>query len=391
MRHIVKHSVLLVACLMTSMSYAVDKSKEEMAQEMGKALFFDARLSFNNTISCATCHNPDTAFADRRLTRANGVASQGADGHAFGDRNAPTASYAAFSPRFHYDEKLKQYVGGQFWDGRAETLANQAGGPPVNPAEMMMPDAKAVVDRLKEVPYYKETLEAIYGGDVWNETDKAYRAVTETIEAFEKTKDFSTFDSKYDRFLKGEYELTIEEDLGRTLFFSNNNVNCSTCHLINRVVEDPKETFTNFQYRNIGVPANPKLIEVHGDPNFVDQGLAANPNVKDKEAQRGKFKVPTLRNVAVTGPYMHNGVFQHLRTVIQFYNKYNDPKDNINPETGLPWAPPEVEDNIALDELKAVALTPAKIDALVAFLETLTDKRYEPLLEEIKKQEASKK
>ena len=119
-------------------------------------------------------------------------------------------------------------------------------------------------------------------------------------------------------------------------------------------------------------------------PGHLDRGLLDNPNISDP-AEAGKFKDPTLRNVAVTGPYMHNGVFQDLRTVILFYNKYNSQAEarQINPETGQPFAAPEVAQNISLEELETgPALDDKRIDALVAFLKTLTDARYEPLLEE---------
>ena len=106
----------------------------------------------------------------------------------------------------------------------------------------------------------------------------------------------------------------------------------------------------------------------------------ANPNVKDV-AQNGKHKVPTLRNVAVTAPYMHNGVFKDLKTVIEFYDKYNNKDRNINPETNKPWDDAEVKETIALKELKANALTDRKVEALVAFMKLLTDKKYEHLLE----------
>ena len=115
----------------------------------------------------------------------------------------------------------------------------------------------------------------------------------------------------------------------------------------------------------------------------MDHGLLENPAVEDK-AQDGKFKVPSLRNVAVTGPYMHNGVFKDLRTVVLFYDKYNSKsaKRQINPETGKPWGPPEVPGTLSMTELEhGPALKDQRIDALVAFLKTLTDKRYEPLLE----------
>lgn len=364
--------------LICNTAYASESLSEA---QLGQMLFFDPNLSQNRTQACATCHSPARAFTDGRETIAQGIASLGDNGHSFGNRNAPTAAYAATSPPFHYDEALKEYVGGQFWDGRAATLADQAGGPPLNPAEMGMPDEMTVIERLKANPIYHETMMQLYGKDIFSKPKQAYTAMTKAIESFEKTPQFSTYDSKYDRFLRGEYELTALEDLGRTLFFSEKNVNCSVCHKLKQ--EDAEnEPFTNHQYRNIGVPANPNIIAAAklGD-DYIDHGLLANPEVKDSQYD-GKFKVPTLRNVAVTGPYMHNGAFKDLRTVVEFYDKYNNPERNINPETGKEWAAPEVPETVDLAELRATKLSERKIDALIAFMKILTDARYEHLLDE---------
>lgn len=357
--------------------------------QLGQALFFDVNLSLNRTQSCSTCHSPSEGYSDHRTTPANGMVSMGDDGKSFGNRNAPTASYAQFSPNFHYDKKRKEYVGGQFLDGRAVDLAAQAGGPPLNPVEMNMPDKATVVARLKENGTYLAAFQELYGKDVWNNVDQAYSAMEQSIAAYEKTKDFAPFNSKYDKFLRGEYELTLLEDLGRTLFFSNNNVNCSTCHKLEHE-DHPQEPFTNYLYRNIGVPKNPAMLKVSGaDKNFIDHGLMDHLG-KDHPETDGKFKVPTLRNIAVTGPYMHNGVFQDLRTTVLFYDKYNNKENTINPETGEPWGEPEVAATIQFDELKANKLTDRKIDALVAFMELLTDEEYEPLLAKMKAEKAAK-
>lgn len=366
--------------LMFSALMAEDMKKEDL----GRILFFDVNLSKNRTQSCATCHNPNAGFVDDRDNGVKKMASLGDDGKSLGDRQAPTASYAKFSPAFHFDEKAKKYVGGQFWDGREATLEGQAGGPPLNPVEMGMSDKKAVVDRLKENTLYVDSFKKIFGADIFKNDDKAYEAMTIAIASFERTDEFSPFDSKYDRYLKGEYDLTPLEDLGKSIFFSNNNNSCANCHVLKG--EDKEgETFTNYQYHNIGTPANNELRAKNG-VKAIDEGLLANSNVSDV-AQKGKHKVPTLRNVAVTAPYMHNGVFKDLKTVVEFYDKYNNKDRNIDPETNKPWDEPEVKDNISLQELKANKLTDRKVEALVAFMKLLTDKKYEHLLEEQEKKE----
>ena len=348
---------------------------------LGQQLFFDVNLSQNRTQSCASCHAPDKGFSDHRGSGTALAASLGADGKSLGDRNAPSASYAAFSPHF---QKTPDgiFKGGQFWDGRANSLAEQAGGPPLNPGEMGMPDKASVVTRLQENSHYQEAFKDLYGEAIFEQADKAYNAMSDAIEAFEKTEFFSPFDAKYDRYLRGEYQLTPEEDLGRTLFFSQQFTNCNLCHQLRPIPEQQKETFSNYEFHNIGVPVNSALRTMNGTTQ-VDQGLLNHPDVDDIK-QRGKFKTPTLRNVAVTGPYMHNGVFTDLRTVVLFYNKYNSRsvKRQINPETGKQWRQPEILETLSRKELETgPALDDKRINALVAFLETLTDNKYEHLLE----------
>lgn len=350
-------------------------------EALGEALFFDPNLSMNRSMSCATCHDPFAGFVDHRGGPGGKAASLGDDGVSLGDRNAPPAGYAAFSPAFHQRED-GEWVGGQFWDGRAAGLAEQAAGPPLNPIEMGMPDEASVVARLAENPDYIAAFQALYGLSP-DDVDGTYTAMTEAIASFERSPEFASFDSKYDRFLRGEAELTEEEELGRLLFFSQQFTNCNLCHQLRRSQIDPAETFTNYEYHNIGVPENLALRAVNG-ASGPDLGLLANPLVSDPGAA-GKFKVPSLRNVAVTGPYMHNGVFEDLRTVVLFYNKYNSisPRRQINPETGEAWRAPEVAENIAMEELThGPAFTDQRIDALVAFMETLTDERFEYLLDE---------
>ena len=364
--------------------------------QLGQILFLDPNFSVNRTMSCATCHEPTKSFTDSRETVGLGMISLGDDGKSLGTRNTPMAAYAHTSPSFHFNEELQEYVGGQFWDGRANTLADQAMGPPLNPVEMGFPDAETVVQRIQENPFYMDNFKRLYGETVFEQQSKkgdilpAFNGFAQAIQAFEEGEEFASYDSKYDRFLKGEYELTVLEDLGRTLFFSNNNVNCNSCHML-KTEDSPKEPFTNHQYRNIGVPSNAQLIALgHVKEDFIDHGLLENPAVDDPKYD-GKFKNPSLRNVAVTAPYMHNGVFKELRTVMEFYDHYNNTERTINPETGKPWRSPEIPETVDKEDLTAHALTDRKIDALVAFMKTLTDKRFEPLLEKQEKLEKEKK
>ena len=172
------------------------------------------------------------------------------------------------------------------------------------------------------------------------------------------------------------------------LFFSPAFTSCNQCHQLQSVYSTKRESFSNYRYENIGVPANPKLNDMSEmGADWVDEGLLttlllADVADEDRVAQRGKFKVPTLRNAAITAPYMHNGVFKDLRTVVLFYNKYNSKnvQAQTNPETQLDWGPPLVGDNIATEKLSSLFLVDRQVDALMAFLYMLTDERYEHLL-----------
>ncbi len=347
---------------------------------LGESLFFDPNLSLNRTQSCATCHDPDHGFADARGL----AASLGDDGTSLGDRNAPTAAYGVLVPQLHQGED-GQWVGGLFHDGRAPRLEDQAGGPPLNPTEMGMQDKAAVAERLREDVDYRAAFPKLFGAGTLDDPDAAYEALTKAIAAFERTDTFAPFDSRYDRFLRGEATLTNEEELGRVLFFSEQFTNCNQCHQLSLSQMDPKETFTDHRYHNIGVPENTALRQANGvAAGTVDLGLAGNPLV-DAPEERGKFRTPTLRNVAVTGPYMHNGVFEELKTVVSFYNRYNSKAAaaQLNPETGEPFGFPPVPETLAVRELThGPALDDRRVDALVAFLKTLTDARYEKLLDD---------
>lgn len=348
-------------------------------QAFGRALFFDVDLSRNQTQACATCHDPAHAFIDVRQQIAGGAVSVGDDGHSIGDRNAPTLTYAALIPPFHRNVE-GQPVGGYFLDGRALTLEAQISGPLLSPIEMNQPDFASVIERVLEKPAYRASLAELFGSSVLVTTAAVEAAVITAITAFERSDQLSTFDSKYDRWLRGEVEFTREEHLGRELFFSD-LTNCSSCHLHNPQQISPRETFTNHRYHNIGVPVN-EAVRAQNGLRGVDAGLLANPAVSDP-GEAGRFRVPGLRNVAVTGPYMHNGVFTQLHTAVFFYGRYTvrNATSNINPETGLPWAEPETADSIDLDLLRrGQPLDHLRASHIVAFLRTLTDARYEHLL-----------
>lgn len=366
--------------------FALEKEPRTMPAQgmdkalMGQILFFDKMLSHSGGQNCASCHNPDKAFIDDRETPANGAVSQGDNPNKYGKRNSPTMLYAKYSPEFYFDQESREYVGGQFWDGRANNLTEQAGMPPIDPNEMAMPNKLAVAKRLHSLPMYQQFLSQFYGNDVWNSYESVYAAMEDLIATFQTEKKLlAPFDAKYDRYLRGEVTLSELEEKGRMLFFDKTQTNCSSCHQLQTHSMHKEETFSNYRYYNLGVPSNPKVIEISGlSPDFIDLGLYENPNVKKDPQQKGKFKTPTLRNVAVTAPYMHNGVFKELKTVLLFLDSYNNPERKLNPETGKPWEKAEFEPTIAHQKLKAKPLSDEEILALDAFLRTLTDERYKP-------------
>ncbi|UQB41840.1 c-type cytochrome [Thiomicrospira microaerophila] len=355
-------------------------------EDLGDMLFHDVNLSLNRTMSCATCHNPQHGFIDNRENLFNQSVSMGADGIKFGTRNTPTIAYAQFSPAFFKDEATGEYVGGQFHDGRAQHLTAQVnlnGGPILNPVEMMMPDRNAVVDRLLENPDYIERFKAEFGDNIFERQgggggggNPAFSRIGQAIAAFEMTDEISPFDSKYDRSLTGDYMLTAQEQRGYQLVHAN----CMSCHDSSAITGADKQTFSNYRYYNLGVPVNQAVRDALGNQD-KDPGLAGHPNVSD-EAQLGKFKTPTLRNIAITGPYMHNGVFQNLETVIAFKDYRRVANNNervLNPKTQANWAEPDYPQTIQYTD--AEAMNDQAIADIVAFLKLLTDKRYESLLD----------
>ena len=363
-------SLMLIGCG----SEISDSQKSGLEQiVLGEKLYHDTSLSKDRTMSCATCHSIDNAFIDPRSTNMELGAALGDDMTSIGDRNPPTAAYAKFILRFHFDEVEGLYIGGQFLDGRATDLTEQAKGPFLNPVEMNMPDEASVIARVKENETYVEAFKEIYGDDIFNDTQKAYEALAESIAKFEKSSTFSPFSSKYDKALKGEAVLTDQETRGLALF--NGKANCHACH----PADGSQAHFTDFTYDNLGVPVNHALRDANGKrDDYVDNGLYDNPQVTDP-GLKGAFRVSTLRNIAVTGPYMHNGVFKDLETVVHFYNT-RDVEGAINPETGEAWEKGEVEINKNSSELGDLKLTQEEEKDLVAFLKTLTDEEYEHLV-----------
>lgn len=377
--------------------------------ELGERLFHDTNLSARRTQACATCHDPEAGFVDARGQGDGALraGSLGDDGVSIGDRNTPTAAYARFVPPLSRTTRARAradadvgvydgYLGGLFYDGRATDLAGQAAGPPLNPGEMGMPDERAVVERLLENDEYVTTFRAHYGKHVFDDERAAYAAMTDAIATFERTDVFAPFDSRYDRSLlpsgndaRYEYDPASKAAAGKALFFSAQFTNCAVCHLRHALgsADATLEPFSAYEFHDLGVPENVELRSENGAG--IDRGLGG---ILDDAAEDGKFRTPTLRNVAVTGPYMHNGVFRELSTVIRFYEHIKrgargDTDDSLDPETGAPWREPELGGNSSATELAGGSkdLTEdSNVLALECFLLSLTDARYEHRLDPAK-------
>ncbi|MES9946616.1 MAG: cytochrome c peroxidase [Candidatus Thiodiazotropha sp.] len=341
--------------------------------ELGKKLFFDTNLSSGSNQACSSCHDPSNGFADPRVSVTAPV-SEGSVGGAFGDRNAPTAAYAAFAPAFsevadqdQTPETDSKYQGGQFLDGRAVDLIEQAKGPFINPVEMNNASEAEVVAKVQNAEYAADFI-AIFGADAFSDTTTAYHNIATAIAAFETTSEVNSFSSKFDAYLLGNYTLNASEQRGFDLFMDAEVTKCANCH----TVGDTPETslFSNFRYYNIGTPVNVNNPAYLADNSFVDDGLGASSAIaeSDRTSERGKFKVPTLRNVELTAPYMHNGVYATLEETVLHYDI----------QVANLFITPEVNDDNIAAEMNAgtfigLGLSDQDRADLVNFMLTLTD------------------
>jgi len=325
---------------------------EQRMEKLGRLLFFDESLSEPAGESCATCHDPAAAFSD---PRGGLPTSKGARAGDAGSRNTPSAMYAALVPALSYLNDDDGFAGGLFLDGRVNTLEEQAQKPLLNPIEMGNPSVAAVVAKLRGAPY-ADLFRRTFGNAALDDDAAAFASAAQAIAAFERRPEFAPFSSKYDAYLAGSAELSPAEARGLDLFNDEKKGNCAACHPSQPGDDGAPPLFTDFTYDNLGIPQNP------ANPSFptVDHGLMV---TLGDPAQDGKFRVPTLRNIARTAPYGHNGYFADLHAIVDFYNTRDT----------RPWAAPEVPATMNKDELGHLMLSDAEVDDLVAFLYTLSD------------------
>jgi cytochrome c peroxidase len=360
--------VLAAACSTNTSS----PSKEQL----GRLVFEDPNLSNPSGQACSDCHASRAAFRDPESDHAQ---SMGVVPGRFGFRNAPTIMYSRFVPPLHRDTQLGS-VGGLFWDGRAATLEDQIGGPLLNPLEMNNPDKATVVEHIRASKYAAKFRD-IYGAHVFDTTDRAYTAITEVLAAFERSSELAPFNSRYDRYLAGSAILGPSEQRGLEIFEDPARGNCASCHPSRPGPDGAPPLFTNFAYANLGVPryANNKFYEQTSNrdgANYIDRGLAVVTGSADDE---GKFRTPTLRDIAKTGPYGHNGYFQNLPYALEFFANRDAGSFDVGTcsrtgttPTRCPWPTPEIA--TTLDHgFGHHTLSPQDLDDLAAFLGTLTD------------------
>ena len=412
---------------------------------LGKAMLYDKQLSVNRNEACAFCHMPSTGFTGpvSELNRTTG-SYPGSVRTRFSERKPQTHSYAPLSPVLHYNAGQDDLVGGNFWDMRAtgrrlgNPAAEQAEGPPTNPVEMGLPDIACAVYRVSQRPY-RALFESVWGPQAfaiaWPDNAEAVcnqpgppapddpapvhlgpldrgRAATtfdqmaQSIAGYEASHEVTAFSSKYDAVQAGKAKFTPQEQAGYDLF--RGKANCNACHRDGGPGEDP--LFTDFTASNIGTPANPLLpYYAEGAPDqrgyvanrngasFVDFGVGgflanghplSQPSAVDARWQhlvpqtRGRFQVPTLRNVdkrpndGFVKAFGHNGYFKSLKQIVHFYNTRDvlprcapdDPREG----TGC-WPVPEETANMNKTRVGHLGLSDAEEDAIVSFMQTLTD------------------
>jgi cytochrome c peroxidase len=311
-RSIILVSILFSMSLIIQTGFMAGKDQVQTKEQLGEKLFFDPILSKDKTISCSSCHKPEFAFAD------TAAFSKGIEGNLTA-RNSPALTN--LSARINF-----------FWDGRASSLEEQALGPITSATEMGLPIDEAVA-RLNNDKNYADAFQTVFKAAPSKVT------LVKALASFERT--LETSNSPYDRYVNGDDNaMSASAIRGRLLFI--NKANCNNCH--------SGEDFTADRFKSIGL---------YNGKDLNDEGRSA---ITKNNSEKGEFKIPSLRNVGITAPYMHNGKFKTLRQVV---NYYNDPsavvKDGINRDLAL---------------AKPLHLSEGEIDDLVSFLQALTDDRF---------------
>ncbi|MCP3723139.1 c-type cytochrome [Paraburkholderia sp. CNPSo 3272] len=393
-----------------------------MAQ-LGKQLFFDPALSGSGQQSCASCHSPDRSYGP---PNAHDVQMGGLAMNQPGYRPPPSLMYLYRQPNFSIgpdqgeaddaptvvqqasaaaDVVKSQKVaggastsvemvpqGGLFWDGRADTLQQQAYGPLLNPVEMADTSIEQVATKLEKAPYAKHFTE-LFGDRIFSDPKLAVAEAMFAISRYQvEDQSFHPYNSKYDRWLEGHARLSQAELRGLRLFNDPNKANCAGCHLSKPGKDGLPPMFTDYQYEALGVPRNNKLAQ-NKDPHFFDLGVCGpfRSDFKDQTQYCGMFLTPTLRNSATRTVFFHNGVYHNLDDVMAFYNDRNTDPGKFYPHgpdgkiDKYDDIPPQFQKNVDVTDAPfdrkfgdKPAMTQSDIQDIIAFLKTLNDEPLPP-------------
>ncbi len=324
-----------------------------MAQ-LGRKLFYDPGLSGSGKMACASCHDPAHAYGP---SGAEPVIVGGADMHTPGFRAVPSLGYLYRQPPFAigpdtssgdndttpnlqqeaqaalaHDKVLKTALspqaaatnlvpqGGLFWDGRANTLQQQASGPLLNPAEMAAGSSEAVVKKIEQADYAAD-FRVLFGPSIFENARMLMAEAMFAIGRYQiEDKSFHPFTSKFDAWLQGKSRLTAAETRGYLAFNDPARGNCAACHLDKPTRDGLPPLFTDFQYEALGVPRNAAIPANH-DPRYYDLGICGpyRTDMRDQVQYCGMFLTPSLRNTATRQVFFHNGVFHTLNEVMDWY------------------------------------------------------------------------
>ena len=352
------------------------------AVELGELIFHDVSLSASGKQSCASCHHPDHAHAQPNALAVQ-LGGPNLDQH--GTRAVPSIRYLAATPGFSFDEEGTP-SGGFNHDGSAETLAAQAERPLLAANEMANLTRAAVVEKLRRAAY-APAFRKIYGEKSLDDVETAFAKLSDALQRYQlEAPEFHPFDSKYDAYLAGKVALNEAEMRGLKIFNDEKRGNCAACHPSAKRDDGSPPLFTDFTYDALGVARN-KAIPANAEPVHVDLGLckSGRSGRAAVPSECGKFKVPTLRNVATRKVFFHNGQITHLRDAVAFYVSRDTHPEKWYPSVNgrvkkFDDLPAAYHRNVNVEEApynrkrgEKPALSEQEIDDVVAFLRTLDD------------------
>lgn len=362
---------------------------------LGRAIFYDSSLSASGRRSCASCHNPKLSYASADLPIGAGAVQ----------RAIPSLTYAYRAPNFGVGPELSDVDdpslaptraptdrrdvkiagsarpdamvarGGLFWDGRVNTLQDQAMGPLFNPNEMANRDVGSVRDRLRRADYAPRFVE-LFGAGIFAEPSRLVDEAMFAVARFQiEDSSFHRYDSKYDAYLEGRAALSASEWRGLQAFDDPKRGNCAACHIDRPRDDGLPPVFTDYEYEALGVPNDTARSR-----RIVDLGACGpiRTDLRSETRYCGMFRTPSLRNAATRTRFFHNGVYRTLDEVVAFYNFRDTHPDRIYPASSS--LPPAYRANLDTADApfgRAPGERPAMTDQerqdIVAFLRTLTD------------------